>query len=213
MGNNAKIITVDVRNDRSVVVYYSTGTCRPYKADRLPKTVKAWLDDNGSERVVVKATKNAVVIEAVKEDAEATEQATESTAQTSEQTTENETEHANMIAAIDQARPVKTVSEPLKPLKRWIIPTIPPVLMIRMLRVCLSIISATTATHASLNVTTISTATGWRCSTTNSKTMGQSFTVGSLQAAATLSFWTAMKVKTTFTSTGDGAAPAMVYSN
>lgn len=141
MGNNVKIITVDVRDDGSVVVYYSTGTCRPYKADRLPKTVKAWLDDNGSERVVVKATENAVVIEAVKEDAETTEQATESTAQTSEQATENETEHTSMIAAIDQARPVKTVSEPLKPLKRWIIPTIPYLIAYGAIKVLIGIVA------------------------------------------------------------------------
>ena len=98
--------------DGSVVTYYSTGTCRPYKTlDKLPKTVKTWLDENGTQRVVVRATEEAVVIETVTQEPE--DQATEVT------------EPIADTEPIAEAKATETVSEPLKPLKRWIIPTLP----------------------------------------------------------------------------------------
>lgn len=41
----ANIELVDIRDDKSVVVFYDTGTCRPYKSvDVLPKTALTWLE-------------------------------------------------------------------------------------------------------------------------------------------------------------------------
>lgn len=64
--SKASIVSVDIRDDNSVVVYYSTGTCRPYKsAEVLPKTVRAWLDSHQTpEAVTVTATADGVQITA-----------------------------------------------------------------------------------------------------------------------------------------------------
>lgn len=59
------IVSVDVRDDKSVLVYYSTGTTRPYKSlDTVPATVKAWLQEHETpERVTVTATAAGVRIQ------------------------------------------------------------------------------------------------------------------------------------------------------
>lgn len=65
----ARIELVDVRDDGSVIVFYTTGTCRPYKSkDYLPKTALAWLEEHPQhEPVRFTATPEGVVVEHITE--------------------------------------------------------------------------------------------------------------------------------------------------
>ena len=50
MSSKAKVSSIDMRDDGSVIVIYDTGTYRPYKSmDVLPKTVKAWIEAHQTE--------------------------------------------------------------------------------------------------------------------------------------------------------------------
>lgn len=73
----AKVISVDVMGDGSVIAYYSTGNTKAFKSvDALPKTVRTWLDANGPTPVIVQATEAGLVIrtkEAVQEEPETAE--------------------------------------------------------------------------------------------------------------------------------------------
>ena len=73
----AKVISVDVLDDGSVLAYYSTGNTKAFKSvDALPKTVRTWLDANGPTPVIVQATEAGLVIrtkEAVQEEPETAE--------------------------------------------------------------------------------------------------------------------------------------------
>lgn len=86
--SKANIVSVDIRNDNSVVVYYSTGTCRPYKsADVLPKTVRTWLDSHQTpEAVTVTATADGVQIQTETVTSETMPEATETAVDATEQT-------------------------------------------------------------------------------------------------------------------------------
>ena len=86
--SKASILSVDVRNDNSVVVYYTTGTCRPYKsAEALPKTVRAWLDSHQTpEAVTVTATADGVQIQTETVTPETMPEATETAVDATEQT-------------------------------------------------------------------------------------------------------------------------------
>lgn len=77
MASKARVISVDVLDDGSVIAYYSTGNTKAFKSvDVLPKTVKTWLDANGSTPVIVQATEAGLVIrtkEAAQEEPETAE--------------------------------------------------------------------------------------------------------------------------------------------
>ena len=77
MACKARVISVDVLDDGSVIAYYSTGNTKAFKSvDVLPKTVKTWLDANGSTPVIVQATEAGLVIrtkEAAQEEPETAE--------------------------------------------------------------------------------------------------------------------------------------------
>jgi len=74
----AKVISVDVMGDGSVIAYYSTGNTKAFKSvDALPKTVRTWLDANGPTPVIVQATEAGLVIrtkDLVEEEPEAADQ-------------------------------------------------------------------------------------------------------------------------------------------
>jgi len=69
------IVSVDIRNDNSVVVYYSTGTCKPYKSmEKIPGTVRQWLADHPEPApVTVTATPEGVEIRTADQEPEPTE--------------------------------------------------------------------------------------------------------------------------------------------
>lgn len=85
--SKANILSVDIRDDNSVVVYYSTGTCKPYKsAEALPKTVRAWLNSHQApEAVTVTATADGVQIQTEPVSPEAMPEPLETAVETVEQ--------------------------------------------------------------------------------------------------------------------------------
>jgi len=59
----AKVISVDIRNDGSVVAYYDTGSTKAFKSvEALPKTVSTFLEANAPAPVTVQATETGIVL-------------------------------------------------------------------------------------------------------------------------------------------------------
>lgn len=58
------IVSVDIRDDNSIIVYYSTGTYKPYRnMEKIPGTVRQWLADHPEPApVTVTATPEGVEI-------------------------------------------------------------------------------------------------------------------------------------------------------
>ena len=96
----AKVISVDVLDDGSVIAYYSTGSTKAFKSvDVLPKTVKTWLDANGPTPVIVQATEAGLVIR--------TKEAAQEEPETAEDVAQNEPEsdQAELVSAQTHRKP------------------------------------------------------------------------------------------------------------
>ncbi len=120
----ANITAVDIRNDKSVLVYYDTGFTKAYKsADVLPKTALTWLEQH-QEPVTVKtvATPDGIVNEV--------------------HTAPQEPAEATAIVPVVNCPPV-VVDVPEQPQNRlvWYIPTIPYLLALGAVEAVLYMVS------------------------------------------------------------------------
>ena len=111
----ANILCVDTRDDNSLIVYYSTGTCKSYKnMNMLPKTVRTWLDSHQApQAVTVKATPQGAQIQTETVTPETMPEATEMAVETVEVTEPIECNFIlidapiEAVEAVENSRPVK----------------------------------------------------------------------------------------------------------
>lgn len=113
----ANILCVDTRDDNSLIVYYSTGTCKSYKnMNMLPKTVRTWLDSHKApETVTVTATAEGVQIQTETVTPETMLEATETAVETVEVTEPIECNFILIdapIEAIEAVEPSRSIYPP-----------------------------------------------------------------------------------------------------